>query len=188
MFSILARCYSLWTSFADQRVRQSIQESKRSLCTAPVLAFPIEDAEFILDTDASGESIGAVLSQRGKEGEEKVIAYYCKVLSRTERQYCVTRRELLAVVKQGLIFIVICMEKISRLELTTQLSNAFCVFVNWTVKWRDGWKSLRNMISEFNFVLERGIRMRTHYRDALVLSIAVHTVIGLKHVKTFFEK
>ena len=33
-----------------------------------------------------------------------MIAYYSKVLSKTERQYCVTRRELLAVVKQGLIF------------------------------------------------------------------------------------
>ena len=56
-------------------------------------------AEFVLDTDASGESIGAVLSQKSEEGDEKVIAYYSKVLSRTERQYCVTRRELLAVVQ-----------------------------------------------------------------------------------------
>jgi hypothetical protein len=29
---------------------------------------------------------------------EKVIAYYSKAFSRTERKYCVTRRELLAVV------------------------------------------------------------------------------------------
>ena len=35
-----------------------------------------------------------------KQGnEEKVIAYFCRSLNRTQRQYCKTRRELLAVVK-----------------------------------------------------------------------------------------
>ena len=52
---------------------------------------------FILDTDASNCHIGAVLSQN-QDGEEKVIAYGSKVLSPLERNYCVTRIELLAVV------------------------------------------------------------------------------------------
>ncbi len=64
---------------------------------APVLAYPDKDAQFILDTDASDYGIGAVLSQVINE-EEKVIAYGSRVLSRAERRYCVTRRELLAVV------------------------------------------------------------------------------------------
>ena len=68
------------------------------MCSAPILVFPREGAEFILDADASGESVGAVLSQKS-EGDEKVIAYCSKVLSKRERQYCVTRRELLAVVQ-----------------------------------------------------------------------------------------
>ncbi|KAG1926663.1 hypothetical protein F2P79_024745 [Pimephales promelas] len=41
--------------------------------------------------------VGAVLSQRGENGE-RVVAYYSCSLSRPERNYCVTRRELLAVV------------------------------------------------------------------------------------------
>ncbi|XP_070404318.1 uncharacterized protein [Nothobranchius furzeri] len=41
--------------------------------------------------------VGAVLSQEG-EAEERVVAYYSCSLSRAERNYCVTRRELLAVV------------------------------------------------------------------------------------------
>ncbi|CAL9703524.1 unnamed protein product [Knipowitschia caucasica] len=50
-----------------------------------------------MDTDASGTGIGAVLSQQGGEGE-RVVGYYSRALSREERNYCVTRRELLAVV------------------------------------------------------------------------------------------
>lgn len=41
--------------------------------------------------------MGAVLSQV-HEGKERVIAYASMVLSKSERQYCVTRKELLAVV------------------------------------------------------------------------------------------
>ena len=51
---------------------------------------------FILDTDASGKTIGCVLSQV-QDGKEKVIAYGSQALSRQERNYCVTDRELLAV-------------------------------------------------------------------------------------------
>lgn len=51
-----------------------------------------------MDTDASGHGIGAVLSQE-QGGTEKVIAYFSRVLSKTERNYCVTRRELLAMVE-----------------------------------------------------------------------------------------
>lgn len=57
----------------------------------------MKNMEFVLDTDASGHRIGAVLSQV-QYGTEKVIAYYSRVLSKSERNYCVTRRELLAIV------------------------------------------------------------------------------------------
>ena len=66
--------------------------------TPPVLAFPDFSREFILDTDASDCGIGGVLSQMDANGRERVIAYGSRTLSKPERQYCVTRRELLAVV------------------------------------------------------------------------------------------
>eukprot|EP00731_Ephydatia_muelleri_P021521 Em0014g112a len=53
---------------------------------------------YILDTDASDTGIGAVLSQISDEGSERVIAYASRSLSRPEQRYCVTRKELLAVV------------------------------------------------------------------------------------------
>ena len=67
------------------------------MADSPVLAYPDKDAQFILDTDASDFGIGAVLSQT-IDGVERVIAYGSRVLSRAERRYCITRRELLAVV------------------------------------------------------------------------------------------
>ena len=70
---------------------------------------------FILDTDASDHGIDAVLSQI-QEGIERVIAYYSRVLSKAERNYCVTRRALLAVqftLIQFKIFIIIYVEDLS---------------------------------------------------------------------------
>ena len=50
-----------------------------------------------MDTDASNFGIGAVLSQI-QNGEEKVIAYASKSLSKAQHHYCTTKRELLAVI------------------------------------------------------------------------------------------
>ena len=62
-----------------------------------MLAYPRPECQFILDTDACDIGIGAVLSQL-IEGDERVIAYASRSLSKPERRYCVTRKELLAVV------------------------------------------------------------------------------------------
>ena len=70
---------------------------KDLLVSAPIMAYPESSSTFILDTDASGSGIGAVLSQI-IEGEERVIAYGSRILTKAERAYCVTRREMLAVV------------------------------------------------------------------------------------------
>ena len=70
---------------------------KQKLTEAPILAHPDFEKEFILDTDASDVSIAAVLSQK-IDGKEHVIAYASRTLSQCEKQYCVIRKELLAVV------------------------------------------------------------------------------------------
>ena len=65
--------------------------------TSPILAYPDHSGEFSLDTDASDFGIGAVLSQV-KDGSEHVTAYASRALKKEEKNYCVTRKELLAVV------------------------------------------------------------------------------------------
>ena len=82
---------------------------KQALTETPVLVYPDPTTLFILDSDASGTSIGGVLSQKCPEEEERVIAYFSRALSAQESHYCVTRRELLAVVKA--IFMLISMEE-----------------------------------------------------------------------------
>lgn len=70
---------------------------KQALANPPLLAMPVQGQPYILDTDASDFAIGGVLSQV-QDGETRVIAYASRRLSSRERNYCVTRRELLAVV------------------------------------------------------------------------------------------
>jgi hypothetical protein len=67
------------------------------LCAAPILAHPQAEERFIVDTDASHVGIGGVLSHV-QDGQERVTAYYSKTPNKAERNYCVFRRELLAIV------------------------------------------------------------------------------------------
>ena len=69
------------------------------LIQTPILSYPNFNESFILDTDASNFPIGAVLSQKQwTDGQEKVVAYASRALTKSERKYCVTRKELLPMV------------------------------------------------------------------------------------------
>jgi len=82
-----------WTDECDI----AFAELKLRLCSSPILTFSDFSLPFILDTDASQSGIGVVLSQE-QSGEEKVIAFASRTLTKAERRYSVTRKELLAVV------------------------------------------------------------------------------------------
>src|SRR6218665_1345522 len=76
---------------------EAFQRLKFQLTSAPILALPNDKDLYILDTDASGEAIGAVLSQV-QYGNERVICYGSRLCSQAESNYDVTRKELLAVI------------------------------------------------------------------------------------------
>ena len=84
----------VWTT----ECQTAFDELRSRLVSPPILAHPDFSRPFILDTDASDIGIGSVLSQLGEDGQEKVVAYGSRLLTKAERQYCTTRKELLAVV------------------------------------------------------------------------------------------
>ena len=77
--------------------QEAFDKLRGFIMESPVLAYPDFTKDFLVDTDASLDGAGAVLSQI-VDGEERVIAYFSKTFSPAERNYCVTRRELLAII------------------------------------------------------------------------------------------
>ena len=74
-----------------------------SLIHAPILAFPTETGQYILDTDASNFGLGGVLSQI-QDDVECVVAYCSHALRPSQRRYCTTKREMLAAVAMCIQF------------------------------------------------------------------------------------
>ena len=81
----------------SEECETAFKRLKESLISAPILTYPSSEGIFVLDTDASAHMVGAVLSQK-QDGEERVIAYGSRTLNSAQKQYCTTKRELLAVV------------------------------------------------------------------------------------------
>jgi len=79
------------------RKEDAFQELKRRLMTTPILGMPTDEGTYYLDTDACETGLGAVLSQ-DQGGAEVVIAYASRTFTKSEVNYDVTKRELLAVV------------------------------------------------------------------------------------------
>ena len=82
----------------DTEEQEAFEDLWAALLEAPVLCYPEPQREYILDTDASAEGMGTVLSQE-VDGKEKVVSYYSKTFRPKKKNYCVTCRVLLAVVK-----------------------------------------------------------------------------------------
>ena len=76
---------------------------RASLIHAPILAFPTETGQYILDTDASNFGLGEVLSQI-QDDVERVVAYCSRDLRPSRRCYCTTKRAMLAAVAMCIQF------------------------------------------------------------------------------------
>ena len=77
--------------------QNALKDVQKCVTQTPILGDPSVDSPFILDTDASFQRFGAVLSQI-QEGQERVIAYANKNLSKSQTRYCTTFKEHLKLV------------------------------------------------------------------------------------------
>jgi hypothetical protein len=66
----------------EKRQQQAFDELKRRLVTAPILAYPDLSRPFQLYTDASYSGLGAVLGQKDKDGNDRVISYASRSLNK----------------------------------------------------------------------------------------------------------
>ena len=87
----------------DSSCSAAFHELRAALIDTPILAFPTETGEYILDTDASNFGLGGVLSQIQID-QERVVAYCSRALRPSQRRYCTTKREMLAAVAMCIQF------------------------------------------------------------------------------------
>ena len=76
---------------------EAFEKLKRMLTSTPVIWNPDFQRPFILQTDASDQGVGAVLSQCDDEGHDHPVAYFSRKLLPREVKYSTVEKECLAI-------------------------------------------------------------------------------------------
>ena len=77
--------------------QEAFDTLKHKLTTSPILAYPIFIQPFIVYSDASETAIGGILGQI-QNNRDVVICYWCRQLTKAERNYSTVEREALAAI------------------------------------------------------------------------------------------
>ena len=80
----------------NEVVRSAFHKLKKAVMSAPVLAYPDPNKEYLLETDASKLGLGAVLSQKQSDGRYPLVAFGSRALHGAEVNYNSTKLEFLA--------------------------------------------------------------------------------------------
>jgi len=85
---------------------------KERLCSAPILAYPSFTFPYILETDARGRGLGAVLSQQHDNGHVHQIAFASRSLNKAEQITVYQSLKLWLLCGRFLISKLICMDRV----------------------------------------------------------------------------
>ena len=86
---------SEWVSLSEGALK-AFETLKQACMDSPILAFADYTKDFLLETDASKEGLGAVLSQKQEDGQFHPMAYGSRALTTHEKNYHSTKLEFLA--------------------------------------------------------------------------------------------
>ena len=82
----------------SEECQAAFDHSKQRLVNGPILAYPSFNREFLLETDASMQGLGAVLLQVQDDGLPHPVAYASRALTPAEKKHGITYLETLVVV------------------------------------------------------------------------------------------
>jgi len=142
----------------NDQAEEAFIKVKQLLVSAPILSQPDFTKKFVIQCDASNTGLGGVLTQE-IDGEERVIAYASRGLSKSERNYSTTELECLAVIFaiskfrcyiEGVRFTVIS-DHYSLLWLNS-MKNPTGKLARWAVKLREHNFELLHRKGTFNVV------------------------------------
>jgi RNase H-like domain found in reverse transcriptase/Reverse transcriptase (RNA-dependent DNA polymerase)/Integrase zinc binding domain/Integrase core domain len=152
----------------SEECQDAFDKLRNYLAGDVMLSFPDFDKEFVLSTDASGVAISAILAQE-VDGHQRPIAYASRQLNEHEKNYGITKLEMLAVVWATKFFR--CYLYGRRFKVITDHK---------ALLWLDSVKDTSSMLmrwalrlSEFDYVVEHKPGKKHSNADALSRHVAV---------------
>ena len=96
LYDVLGKEVKMGLVDLPPKAREAMDVLKERVQSAPVLVFPDFNKPFLLETDASKEGLGAVLSQKQSDGWYHPVAFGSHSLTPAERNYHSCKLEFLA--------------------------------------------------------------------------------------------
>ena len=95
LYDVLGKEVKMGLVDLPPEAQEAINVLKRKVRSVPVLVFPDFDKPFLLETDASKEGLGAVLSQKQSDGRYHPVAFGSCSLTPSEKNYHSSKLEFL---------------------------------------------------------------------------------------------
>lgn len=83
----------------DASCNASFEELKRRLMEAPILRHYRAEKQTMIETGASNEMVGGVLTQLYEDGQWHPVAFFTKIMLPAEMNYAIFDKEMLSIVK-----------------------------------------------------------------------------------------